>query len=317
MSTTYEKITLFVYKDEEFIDSAWEMQSSATFKELLSGLVVMSLVVVIWASNLVATRYSILNGFSSFDLVALRYLVAGLLTLPHFFCLGVRDMGGLGWRRGAILGCLAGSPYMLVFFSALGFAPAAHAAVLNPGIVPSVVFLGMVFMGKQSFRPVAVFSLVSIVFGLILVTSSSFLLKGDVLFGDVLCFISGISWGLFTLLTKTWKVAPMQCATVISIVSLVWIPPYMLFFYDGLSVSLTHLLLQGGFQGIINSILMFYMLIYSIRRLGAQLTSLFSPLVPIMATLLAVPFLGEVPTLTQWIGVVVVGLGILGVARSI
>ncbi len=282
----------------------------------LPGVVAILLVMTIYATNFVATRYSVLNGLTSLDLAALRFSVAGLVMLPYFCRLGLRDLGGLGWPRAMLLTCLAGSPYMVVFFFGLSFAPASHGAVLNPGIVPSVVFLGMVFLGLQSFSLKRAVSLMSIILGVIFVTASSFSFQGPVLFGDLLLLSTGISWGLFTLLTKMWELRPMQSAAIVSVISLLYLPPYLFCSYNGFeSASSTHVISQAIFQGIILSIGTLYLFTYAVQTLGAQLTSLFSPLVPVLTTLIAVPLLGEIPTLVQWIGIMLVVLGMLSAAK--
>lgn len=110
--------------------------------KFLPGVVAILFVMAIYAANFVVTRYSVLNGLTSFDLAALRFSVAGLLMLPYFYRLGLTDLGGIGWPRAILLSCLAGSPYMLVFFYGLSFAPASHGAVLNPGTLIAVPLLG-------------------------------------------------------------------------------------------------------------------------------------------------------------------------------
>src|SRR5260370_1279242 len=137
----------------------------------------------VYAINFVGTRYSVQHGLTPLDLAALRYSVSGLVLLPNFVRLGVRDLGGLGWPRAIALSCLAGSPYVLVFFLGLTLAPASHGAVLNPGIVPSVVFLGLVALGRQQFSVPRALTLLVIVAGLVLVTGSSFTLLRPVLAG--------------------------------------------------------------------------------------------------------------------------------------
>ena len=281
------------------------------------GVAAMVLLVLLWALNFVTTRYSVLGGLSSFDMVALRFGVSGILCLPYFLRLGLKDLGGLGWKRGLALTCLAGSPYITVLYSALGLAPTSHGVVLNPGLVPSVVFLGTVCLGQRRLSMRALLSLALILVGLVLVTSSSFLLQGSILLGDALFLLSGVCWGLFTLLCRRWNASPMQVVAVISVISSVWLVPYLIFFYDGFpSVSLQHLLLQAAFQGILISIVTINLLVYAVKNLGAQNASLFNPLVPLVATLAAMPILGELPTSWQWLGIGLVCLGILGVARA-
>jgi drug/metabolite transporter (DMT)-like permease len=284
--------------------------------KFLLGIAAILLVMAIYGLNFVATRYSVLNGLTSLDLTALRFAVAGPLMFPYFCRLGLRDLGGLGWPRAILLACLAGSPYMVVFFFGLSFAPASHGAVLNPGIVPSVVFLGMVFLGLQSLSLGRVLSLLSILLGVVLVTASSFSSQGAVLFGDLLLLSTGISWGLFTLFTKIWQVKPMQSVAIVSVISLIYLPLYLLFVYNGFeSASLIHVISQAIFQGVILSIGTIYLVTYAVQKLGAQLTSLFSPLVPVLTTLIAIPLLGENPTSVQWLGIILVVIGMISAAK--
>src|SRR5580765_7399754 len=153
---------------------------------MLPGLAAVLLVMTLYAMNFVGSRYSVQHGLTSLDLAALRYSISGVLMLPGFVRLGTRDLGGIGWRRAIALSCLAGSPYVLVFLLGLTLAPAAHGAVLNPGIVPSVVFIGLVVLGRQEFSVARFITLTVIVAGLVLVTGSSFSLRGPVLAGDAL-----------------------------------------------------------------------------------------------------------------------------------
>ncbi len=206
---------------------------------------------------------------------------------------------------------------MFLFFSGLKFAPASHAAVLNPGIIPAVVSFGLVLLGLQPFSARRLLALLLIFFGLILVTSSSFKLKGDLLLGDLLLFLSGISWGLFTLLCKLWQLKPFQATTIVCVLSMLYLPFYLIFFYRGFAdVTLIHLVSQTVYQGVLNAIVALFLLTYAIKTLGAQIASVFSPLIPVLATLMAVPLLREIPDLWQWIGIVLVVSGMLFVALN-
>jgi len=276
------------------------------------GILAMIIVVLIYALNLVFSRYSVQHGLNPHDLTALRFGVAGTLLLPYFFKLGIKNLGGIGWSKAIYLTILAGSPYMFLLFSGLEFAPASHAAVLNPGIVPTVVFFGLVALGLQSFSIQRLLALMLIFIGLILVTSASFKLKGDILLGDLLLFLSGISWGIFTLLCKLWQLKPLQATTIVSVMSLLYVPFYLLFFYQGFAdVSWVHLVSQAAYQGIFNAIVPLFLLTYAIGKLGAQPASFFSPLIPVIATLMAIPLLAEIPDLWQWLGVLLVVFGML------
>ena len=280
------------------------------------GVAAILLVIVMYAVNFIVTRYSVLHGMGPLDLNALRYTVSGLILLPYVARLGLRDLGGMGWPRAIALTLFAGFPYMVLFFGGLSRSPAGHGAVLNPGMVPVVVFLGAVILGEQAFSWARASSLALIVAGLIVVTGASFSIDRRVLVGDMLMLLSGINWGLFTLFVKRWNVKPMQATAVVSLISLMGVPLYFAFFFHGFeSVSVTHIVGQALFQGVLISIISLYLITYAVRALGSQLAALFSPLIPVLTTLLAVPMLGEVPTGVQLCGVAAVVTGMLSAAR--
>src|SRR5581483_9994950 len=276
------------------------------------GFLAMTLVVLVYAANFVAVRYSVQHGLTSFDLAALRFGAAGGLLLPYLVKTGIGDLGGIGWPRGLALACLAGAPYSVVFFLGLSRAPASHGAVLNPGLVPSVVFLVLVALGHARFSMRRVVSLVCIIVGLVLVTQSAFSARGEMLLGDALLLLTGISWGLFTVLLRVWNVRPLQAAAVVSAISLVYVPVYFAVWYHGVAASVPHMIAQAVLQGVFNSVIAIFLLTFAVRRLGAQLTALFSPSIPVLATLL----LGEVPTVGQWFGVAIVFVGMLSAASG-
>src|SRR5262249_19185773 len=240
------------------------------------GILAMTGVVVVYGANFVAVRYSVQHGLAALDLAALRFGAAGFALLPYLFRLGIRDLGGIGWPRGIALSALAGAPYTVVFFLGLSRAPAAHGAVLNPGLVPSVVFLVLVALGHDVFSARRAISLALIVVGLVLVTQTAFTARGEMLIGDALLLATGISWGLFTVLLRQWEVRPRQAAATVSVISMVYLPLYFALWYHGVAASVPHMIAQAFLQGVFNSALAIVLLTFAVRRLGAQLTALFS-----------------------------------------
>ncbi len=278
------------------------------------GVAAMVLVVLVYAANFVAVRYSVQHGLTSFDLAALRFGAAGTLLLPYLFSVGIRDLGGVGWRRGLTLACLAGAPYSVVFFLGLSRAPAAHGAVLNPGLVPSVVFLVLVALDRERFSSRRAISLACIVAGLVLVTQTAFTTGRTMLIGDALLLVTGVSWGVFTVLLRVWEVRPLQAAAIVSAISMVYLPVYFVTWHHPIAASFGHMALQALLQGVFNSVIAIFLLTFAVQRLGAQLTALFSPAIPVLTTLLAIPLLGEVPTMGQWLGVAIVFVGMMSAA---
>ena len=270
----------------------------------------------LYAMNFVASRYSIQAGLTAYDLTALRYLSAGLLLLPILIRYGPRDLAGIGWQRGMILAILAGAPYMTEIFVGLHFSSAAHGAVLNPGFVPVVAAIGMWLVDGITIRPVKQFALLLIIIGLGLVTSFSFSSQSRVLFGDFLFLLSGLSWGVFTVLIRHWRLDPWRVAIVVSVLSMLYLPVYFLYLDPQLSaVSLSHVIAQTLFQGIGLSIGALFLFGYGVKTLGPHRAAVFSPLVPVMAALFGLYVLNEVILLNQWAGIIFVIIGMYLAAK--
>lgn len=297
-------------------------ESSITFfassTSIWLGRLAVLIAMSIYAGNFVASRFSIhQTSLSAYDLVALRFSVAGILLLPILFHLGIKNLGGMGWQRGMILTCVAGAPYMMLMLSGLHFAPASHGAVLNPGFVPIVATVGMWITANVRISPTRVIALGVIVVGLVLVTSFSLSHEPRLLWGDTLLLLSGLSWGVFTVLVRVWRLNPLHVAVVVSVLSLAYVPPYLLFISHGIATApASHVVFQAINQGVFNAIVALYLFAFGVRTLGPHNAALFSPLVPILATLFAIPLLGEQPSFIQWIGIILVVLGMFSAARQ-
>ena len=113
---------------------------------LLMGLVAAS----IGALYTVFARWGIARGMDAADMTLLRFGVAGLVTLPALGLALKRDAAGLlaRWRSWLAIALLAGPLFGLLMFTALQWAPAAHAAVFPftamsvMGTLMSAAFLG-------------------------------------------------------------------------------------------------------------------------------------------------------------------------------
>ena len=117
---------------------------------LASGIAVGLLAASIGALYTVFARWGIGHGLHSPDLTVLRFGVAGLITLPVLLLAWQRDRSQFTarWRVWAAVALLAGTPFGLLMFGALQWAPASHAAVFPfaamsvMGLVLSAIVVG-------------------------------------------------------------------------------------------------------------------------------------------------------------------------------
>ena len=77
-----------------------------------------------------------------------------------------------------------------------------------------------------------------------------------------------------------------------------------------LKVSLTDLVGQAFYQGVVTAIVSVALFGRSIMLLGASKAAAFVALVPVMAALMAIPALGEWPTSIDWLAIGMITAGV-------
>lgn len=107
----------------------------------LKGILLGFAAVVMWAANLAFARAGSNAGLLPQDFLVLRYGIAGLVMLPRLLLAGVRDLGGVVWRRGIVLDLYAGPAFVLLGTGGFQFAPLSHAAVIQPSTATLVTML--------------------------------------------------------------------------------------------------------------------------------------------------------------------------------
>jgi drug/metabolite transporter (DMT)-like permease len=281
------------------------------------------LAAAIWASYSVLARLAVKSGFSPLDLTLLRFLPGAVLMAPLLWRWGLRDLAGIGWRRGLLLTLLAGPGFSLLFMTGFSLAPLAHGAVIAPALQ---MLAGMQLSAWLAQQPVTRESAIGagvVVLGLAFMGGDSLLQReGNLtLLGDALFALAGLCWGLFGALSRRWQVDPLRVTTAVAVLSFVLFAPLYLALADsgrllaaGPAMLALQLLAQGLGAGLVA------VLAYSraAALLGAGRAAFFGAMVPAAASLLAIPVLGEVPTLLQSMGIAAVVVGLLlafGAAR--
>lgn len=267
---------------------------------------------LLYAGQFVVTRWSIQRTLSLWDLAALRFTVAGLVLLPVVLRFGIADAAGVGWGRALALGAAAGAPYTLVLFAGLTFAPAAHGAVIIPGVTPVVAIVLAWWWFQQRPRVTTGLGLAGIVVGLVLVGWPGPSGHDRTWLGDGLFVVAGVLWALFTVLARRWHIDPLRGPAMVWVTALAYVPVYGLVAGGRLAQApLAEVLFQAVYQGLGVAVGALTLYAWAIRVLGSSVASLFMPLVPIFGVLLAVPVLGELPSAIQWVGIAAVSAGML------
>jgi drug/metabolite transporter (DMT)-like permease len=265
-----------------------------------------------WAAGFVGVRHGLNVGFSPADLAVHRYLWPGLVLLPVVLRAGIGALDGIGWGRGILLTVLGGPVFAIIGYAGFLLVPLGHGGVIQPscGALGGLLLATLVLREKL---------IVSRLIGALIIIGGLLVIAGEGaatigaqgVGGDLALALAGFMSGAFATLLRLWRIAPMTAAAVISVLSLFAMPIYWLI---GGVAHLSALgwrenLLQAVLQGVLAGPAALYLLVRSITLIGAGRAAIFFSLVPPFVVLIGWLTLGEMPTLLQLTGLVIVLFG--------
>jgi drug/metabolite transporter (DMT)-like permease len=273
----------------------------------------MALAMLIYGSNFVISRHAVLNGLSAHDMLALRFAVAGAILLPVFWQAGVRDCAGIGWRRGLILTVMSGFPMSFLMMQGLTMAPAAHGASIGPGTVTLIGIIGGVLLFGTQLTGALMVGVGIVLAGLLAMAlaATTATHMPNVLLGD-LCFLGvGLIWGGYPLALQLWKIDGLKATAIVSVLSILYLPFYALFYFRGFDVAPWQAIVFHGInQGLINVVIGLWLWAWATKILGVAVAGRFPPMIPVIGTILGMPVLGEWPAAIQLVGIAMIVAGL-------
>lgn len=272
------------------------------------GFLCAALTVAIWSGFIVITRLGGTSALTGYDVIALRFGTAAVLLFPFWFVR--RDVRLLN-KRMAILALTGGLGYSLLIYTGFKFAPAAHGAILMPGVLPfTVAFFVWVLLGE---RPSALrrVGLVVIAAGVACLAADTFQRNAATWLGDIMIFAASLCWAIYTVLVKRWRITPWQATEgVVLLTALVYLPVYALFLPTQLAaVSWPMIGLQAFYQGVMVTIVAMVLYMQTVGAIGPARTGMLMALVPALSSIAAIPILGEVLSVWLVTGLVLVSVG--------
>jgi drug/metabolite transporter (DMT)-like permease len=268
-------------------------------------------VVLIWSGWVVISRLGVFQTLNSYDIMALRFGVASLAVAPFVWRFWPRH---LKWWQLLIVACGQGIPYLLFAFGGFQFAPAAHAGIIMNGFLPVLAaMIGWLWLKERpgpwrscrhchhrcrlradqlGYRNGRRWP--GCVEGPFAVHCSS--LNG--------CALHGGDQGLGTQAASGHgghsRYQPCRLHAC-----------YALLLPKGIhQATWSEILMQGLYQGLGPSVLAVLLFTTAVRTIGPSSTAAMMALVPGMASLLAIPLLGETPSLLAVAGLIIVSAGI-------
>jgi drug/metabolite transporter (DMT)-like permease len=263
-----------------------------------------------WAFGFVAARHGVLAGVSPLVLALHRFIWPGLALIPVLAADGLGDLGGIGWRRGIAITVFGGLPLALWSYFGYVFVPLGHGAIIQPSCAAlgGVVLASLVL--REPLPPRRVVGAIAIVLGLIVIGAEALTTIGTHgIVGDFLFVAAGSFFAIFGTLLRLWRIPPMRAVSVTSVLSLAGLP-LLLFAYDNfLAAGFYENVLQAVVQGVFAGAGAIYLFTRAVVLLGVGRAAVFPALVPPFTLLIGAITVGEIPSLSQLIGLAIVLAG--------
>ena len=269
--------------------------------------------VLIWAGWIPVTRWGVIGHLNPIDVTALRYGTSGLILLPFFWC----HRHAVPWHRPgwlALIAVGAGAPNFFLFGMGLRLANSGQAAVFGPGA--SSVFtllLARIWLG-ESITLARAMGILCTVTGFAWVAGHDVLTGGARIGGFGLILLASFAWSTFTIASRRLALPPLLTVAIVGVINAVWVWP--LYVISGgptrlAQAPLSAVLLQAGYQGILTGTLAMMAFTFAIGRLGAAGAAAFTPLTPVLASVIGWWILGDGLDLATAVGLVAVAIGVV------
>ncbi len=284
-------------------------QSSSSFvRGALYGLAA----VAIWAAFIVVSRLGVRTNLTPWDIAAIRFGTAGVLLLPYLVKRGLA-VDQLGWIGLVAIAVGCGAPMVLLVNAGLLFAPAAHAGALFPGVMPLMVAVLAAIVLKEAITPQKSVGLGLIVLGaVVIVWATGGALGTRQNIGHALFLCAGLAWAAYTVAMRRARLNGLHAAAIAAVASLVLYVPLYAALSGGnlLMAPIADVALQAIVQGVLTAIVALLLYGRMVGILGATAGAAFVALTPATTALLAIPVLGEWPSLIDWAAIVIISGGV-------
>jgi drug/metabolite transporter (DMT)-like permease len=271
-----------------------------------------TLSLMIFSGWFVITRFSVTRELQIWDIMALRFGIGALVLAPTILRPGAR-LSAAAWREGLLLCLLWGVPFVLLVALGLRLTSAAQAASIAPAAMP--VFAGVVggiVLGERQ-GTACWLGYGAIAVGLICLVGAGAASRGAPnLLGLAALLGAALLWAIYTIVFRGSGLSAMQAAALICTWSaILFLPVYAVFGLSRLALaSPSELALQAVYQGVLMSCLAVMAFNRAVVLLGPSAATAIIALLPAVASLLAIPVLGEIPLPVQWAAIVIIGIGV-------
>jgi drug/metabolite transporter (DMT)-like permease len=274
--------------------------------------------VAILSGWFVVTRLGFRHDLRVRDIIALRFGEGAVLLTPTLLfggsCLPLH-----AWLHGILLVILWGGPFIFFVGTGLQLTSATLASATAPALMPVFVgLIGWLFFGEMP-RGWQVSGYVLIAAGLVvLILGYASSKDRSSLIGVIALVVAAAMWAAYTLRLRGSGLSPLQAAALICFWSAIsYVPIYIASGLSNLAhASASELLFQSLYQGLLMSVVAIFAFNRAVASLGPKAAAAIIALVPVTATLFAIPVLREFPSPMASVAFVVIASGVMLAAWS-
>ena len=259
--------------------------------------VLLAFMVFVWSINFVVAKNA-LNEFSPLLLAALRFTLGALFVLPIYWWAkgGVRIASlALSWKVLA-LGVIGVAANQFLFLLGLVRTTVAHSAILI-ALTPLMVLLLSAWVGHEHITSKKLVGLGLAVSGVAVLQGRALLGGQGSMLGDVFVLLAGLAFAIFTVGGKQVRSRydGLTMATIAYVGSAVMLSPVTLWL--SLRFDFSHISWVGWLSllyiATFPSVIAYLIFFHALRYMPSSQVSRLAYLQPFIATLFAVPILGE------------------------
>lgn len=287
------------------------MKTLASMTDEQQGYFFTLITMLIWGSFSLIARLNAYWQIQVWDVLAMRFGIAALILMPILWL--KQDYRFLFDYRMVLLALSGSIGYCVFVYSGFFYAPVVHGVVFLNGTFPLfAALIAYLMLGQKVDRQTGI-GLSIIVITLTLMTVMMSIKDGGFGVGDAMFIGSAVCWGLFSVLLRRWSFTPWQVMSGVGIWSAVlYLPVYAVFvtpqFGDAKPL---HLAVQGLFHGVAVVIVATLTYAKAVEKIGLFKAGSIANLAPFIASILAVPLLGETLNPIMVCGLIGMALGAL------
>jgi drug/metabolite transporter (DMT)-like permease len=276
----------------------------------------------LWALNFVIAKFAV-REIPAIVTAGMRTALAGMMIAPIYFW-ERRSKGVTSWNRSDVpmlllLGMFGVALNQVFFVIGISGTSVAHAAILI-GMTPILVLVIASSIGQESIRVAKLIGMAIALAGVAALQLAPSKGAGTSLRGDFFIFLASVTFAVFTVMGK--RVASNFGSVTVNTFAYVggglMLLPVTLWQSSGFAFGRVSWTAWASivYMAAFPSVLCYLIYYYALGHITASRVSAFSYLQPLLATALAIPFLGENPTSSLIVGGSLVLLGVFVAERA-